>query len=332
MVGVAGLSLTADERERLSHPAVGGVLLFARNYDDPEQLTALVSEIHALRDPPLLVAVDQEGGRVQRFREGFTRLPPMAALGRWYGVDRARGVEAAWWAGWLMASELRSVGVDFSFAPVLDLDRGISSVVADRAFHGDPAVVAEIAGYWLRGVRSAGMAAIGKHFPGHGGCAPDSHVDWPVDDRPLAALEASDLGPFRTLMADGLTGLMPAHVVFPRIAQAPVGFSRWWIADYLRGELSFQGPVISDDLGMRAAEAAGALKDRVQACLDAGCDMAIVANEANAVDRVLPATARADTQGAQRRERLRPTPTDAIRDRAAMTEARQWVRQLARYG
>jgi beta-N-acetylhexosaminidase len=332
MVGVAGAALTSGERERLAHPAVGGVLLFARNYQSPQQLRDLVAAIHDLREPPLLVAVDQEGGRVQRFRDGFTRLPPMGALGRWYDVDAATAVSAAEWVGWLTAAELQWVGVDFTFAPVLDIDHGVSEIIGDRAFHHQADGVSRLAQAWQRGVAATGMATVGKHFPGHGGCAADSHVAYPSDERDLATLEQADLRPFRDLVAAGLTGIMPAHVVYPAVSETPVGFSDRWIREYLRGVIGFDGPVISDDLGMRAADTAGTLADRVHASLGAGCDMAILANEGAAADDVMAALGASPEGASARRERLRPGAPYHAADFVtsnAYRDAQRWVARLA---
>lgn len=275
MVGIEGTTLDAGARELLAHPLAGGVILFRRNYESPAQLAALVREIRGLRHPPLLVAVDQEGGRVQRFREGLTRLPPPAAIGALHRVDPRQGLGAAERIAWLMAAELRTLGVDLSFAPVLDLDRGRAAVIGDRAFGGDPEAVAVLGRAWMRGAHAAGMAAVGKHFPGHGGVSGDSHLALPEDPRPLAELALEDLMPFERLVRAGLPGVMAAHVLYSAVDPRPATFSRRWIGGVLRGELGFQGAVFSDDLGMRAAEIAGAPPERAQAALAAGCDMVL---------------------------------------------------------
>ncbi|MFP5408580.1 MAG: beta-N-acetylhexosaminidase [Gammaproteobacteria bacterium] len=287
MLDVAGTELTDDDRRRLGHPLVGGVILFTSNYRDPAQLAALTAEIHALKSAPLLIGVDHEGGRVQRFREGFTRLPPMRAFGEIWNAHPQRARELAREAGYVLAGELRAHGVDFSFAPVLDLDYGASSVIGDRAFHADPHAVFQLGQALMLGMKDAGMAACGKHFPGHGFVKADSHVDIPVDERTLADMAIADLVPFRLMIEAGLAAVMPAHVIYPQIDAQPAGFSRVWLQKLLRQQLGFDGMIFSDDLCMEAAGVAGGIVERVTASLAAGCDMALICNRPDLADEAL---------------------------------------------
>ncbi len=287
-VGVPGTSLSAADRERLAHPLAGLVILFSANYESPEQLSHLCAEIHALRDPPLLIAVDHEGGRVQRFRHGFTRLPPMRRLGELWDRDVLLACRVAASLGYVMAAELRAHGVNMTFAPVLDIDYGRSAVIGDRALHSDPRVVSMLAAYLTHGMQVAGMANCGKHFPGHGWAEADSHIALPIDTRPRNSILNSDAAPYRWL-GPLLAGVMPAHVVFPRVDQHPAGFSKSWITDVLRNELGFTGAVFSDDLLMAGASAAGYVTERADAAFDAGCDFVLVCNDIASMDRVLGA-------------------------------------------
>ncbi len=289
MLDLEGFEVTAEELARLCHPAVGGVILFARNYRDPEQLQRLTRQIHGARDPHLLIGVDQEGGRVQRFRDGFTELPSAGRFGELYREDRNRARSLCRQAGWLMAAELRASGVDFSFAPVLDVDTGISRVIGDRAFGSRNTQVADLASAWMQGCHAAGMASVGKHFPGHGGVRADSHLELPVDERSFAELELDDLLPFQRLIAAGLEAIMPAHVVYPRVDGVPAGFSNVWLREILRRRMGFQGIIFSDDLSMAAARQGGGYGERARAALAAGCDMVLVCNNPDGADEVLKA-------------------------------------------
>ncbi len=289
MLDLPEVELTPEDRDLLKHPSVDGVILFSRNYASPEQLERLVAEIHGVREPSLLVAVDQEGGRVQRFRDGFTRLPPVRYLGKLHDQQPKLARELARLTGWVMAAELRAVGVDLSFAPVLDLDRGMSGVIGDRAFHRSPDVVAELAHAYMSGMHEAGMAATGKHFPGHGGVRADSHEELPVDERTLEDLLGEDLVPFERLVRYGMAAVMPAHVVYSQMNSWPAGFSRFWLQDVLRGRLAFQGVIFSDDLNMAAADAGGDHSDRAKRALEAGCDMVIICNNRPAAITVVEA-------------------------------------------
>jgi beta-N-acetylhexosaminidase len=308
MIDIAGLRLTDLDRERLKHTLVGGIILFGRNYQCPEQLASLTAEIRTLRSPQLLIAIDHEGGRVQRCREGFTRLPPMRCLGEMWDNKPDEALAAARALGYVLAAELRARGVDMSFTPVLDLDWGRSTVIGDRAFHSDPVVVSQLAAALIEGLHSAGMVACGKHFPGHGWAVADSHVAMPVDERSLAEL-APDLQPYRQIKLDAV---MPAHVIYPQIDARPAGFSSVWL-NKLRGELGFDGVIFSDDLSMQGASVAGDIVGRVSAAWDAGCDMMLVCNSPEAVgdllDRWQPAP---DPVRAKRIERLLPSTAPLI--------------------
>lgn len=325
MLDLSGTDLTPDERALLSHPLVGGVILFARNFASCEQLTRLTADIHALRTPSLLIAVDHEGGRVQRFREGFTRLPPMRALGVLWDADPSAALEAARATGYVLAMELRAVGVDLSFTPVLDLEYGSSSVIGDRAFHGQPETVSSLAGALVDGLRGAGMGSVGKHYPGHGFVAADSHVAVPIDNRPFEEIMATDLLPYRRL-GDKLAAVMPAHVVYDRVDPMPAGFSAHWLRKVLRGELGFDGAIFSDDLSMEGASVAGGIVERAHAAVAAGCDVALVCNALEAARGLLDSwQPRLDPASAQRLARLIPhTPTltqDALQTHAPYREA-----------
>ncbi len=284
---VEGLCLNDSDKKRLHHPQLGGVILFARHYESVDQLCALTSEIRALRGADFIIAVDHEGGRVQRFRDGFTVLPAMRRLGNLWDADEEAALKAAKDCGYVLASELRACGVNLSFTPVLDLDYGESGVIGDRAFHRNPHIVAALAAALQRGLKEGGLASCGKHFPGHGHIRADSHHEVPVDERDYAAIEADDMLPYKQLIPAGLSSVMPAHVIYPKVDAQPAGFSRKWIKDILRGTYRFEGVVFSDDLSMEGASVAGGYVERAVAALDAGCDMVLVCNDLANADLVL---------------------------------------------
>lgn len=330
MLDIAGLSLTAEDKTLLQNPQVGGLILFSRNYQSPEQLARLVQEVRDCA-PRMLIAVDQEGGRVQRFREGFTRLPPMAVLGSLYVEDQNNALTVAAELGWLMAAELIAYGVDISFAPVLDLDFGVSQVIGDRAFSAKPVEVAELAGAFIQGMREAGMASTGKHFPGHGWVVADSHLEIPVDERSLDEIETQDLAPFIALMQQGLDAVMPAHVIYRQVDDRPAGFSPYWIGQRLRAEIGFDGVVFSDDLTMEGASVAGSFEARAAQALEAGCDMLLVCNNRPAALQVLSYLETADHSGSERISRMSASDVysiDAIRSTERWQRASALAHQL----
>ena len=287
MLDVRGTELDADDIRRLQHPLVGGVILFARNFTSSAQLKALTAAIHAVRQPPLLIAVDHEGGRVQRFREGFVQLPPMRELGKLWDDNARRARQLAEETGWILAAELRAHGVDFSFTPVLDVDFGNSAVIGNRAFHRDTQAIADLALSLMAGLKRGGMAAVGKHFPGHGYVAADSHTEIPVDERDLPQIERVDMEPFRRMVEAGMQAVMPAHVIYPQVDDKPAGFSKVWLQQILRKHLGFNGVIFSDDLAMEGAVVAGNVTQRAEAALAAGCDMVLVCNRPDLADELL---------------------------------------------
>lgn len=314
MLDIAGLTLTPHEKDIINHPNTGAVILFSRNYQNPEQVTELIHSIRSARQGPVLIAVDQEGGRVQRFQYGFTRLPPAACY--------ARSPELAQSAGWLMAAELLAVGVDFSFAPVLDIDCGVSEIIGNRSFSTDCQLATHLAGAFRKGMKAAGMAATGKHFPGHGAVAPDSHLTLPIDERDLDSIRAKDLAPFKQLIAEGLEGIMPAHVVYPKVDPNPAGFSPFWIQRILRQELSFNGAVFSDDLSMEGAASVGDFPERARLAQQAGCDMILVCNNPAAAEQVLNALP--VTQDRLREQRLQRMQGKPQMNRQQLLATEQW--------
>jgi len=318
MLDVAGLTLTQAEKEKINHPNTGAVILFSRNYQNPEQVTELINAIRAARNGDILIAVDQEGGRVQRFQQGFTRLPPASSY--------AQSPELAEPAGWLMAAELLAVGVDFSFAPVLDIDCGVSEIIGNRSFSTDPALATRLSSLFRKGMNEAGMAATGKHFPGHGAVALDSHLTLPIDERDMNSIRTKDLIPFKQLIAEGLEGIMPAHVVYPKIDPNPAGFSPFWIQQILRKELNFNGTVFSDDLSMEGAASAGDFPERARLAQHAGCDMILVCNNPTAAEQVLDALP--ISHDPVREQRLRKMQGKPQMNREQLMQSEQW-RQLS---
>jgi len=298
MMDIAGTWLTAEDRQMLRQPEVGGLIIFARNIESPRQVRELCQSIRALR-PDLLLAVDQEGGRVQRLRQGFLRLPAMRAI-----ADNDNAEVLAEHCGWLMATEVLAVGLDLSFAPVLDLDHQRSAVVGSRAFEGDPQRAATLAAAFIRGMHQAGMAATGKHFPGHGWAEADSHVAIPLDERSLDDIRACDMQPFKRLVHE-LDAVMPAHVIYSQVDEQPAGFSRRWLQDILRGELGFEGVIFSDDLSMAGAHVVGDAGKRIEAALAAGCDMGLVCNDRASAELALSALQRLRVTAPARLERMR---------------------------
>jgi beta-N-acetylhexosaminidase len=287
MLDIAGIDLTAIESEMLAHPSTGGVILFARNYYSPEQVTGLIENIRASRQGPLLVAVDQEGGRVQRFKQGFSLLPPASFYINSSENSEQDALQNTQTAGWLMAAELLSVGVDFSFAPILDIEAGVSKVIGDRAFADDTEQVCCFASAFRAGMHNAGMAAVGKHFPGHGSVALDSHLDLPQDLRSLSEIEQHDLIPFKHLIKQGLEGIMTAHILFPEVDDKPATYSSRWIAEILRQQLNFNGAIFTDDLNMGGAAFAATFGERASLALTAGCDMVLICNNPDAAADIL---------------------------------------------
>ena len=291
MLDIDGTGLSPADRDLLAEPAVGGVILFSRNYESPAQVADLVAEIRALRQPPLIVAVDHEGGRVQRFRDGFSAIPPMREIGRAYDGDPAEGEQLARTAGWLIGAELRGVGIDLCFAPCVDLDWGFSEIIGNRAFHAKPDIVATLAGEFCRGLRSAGMAPVAKHFPGHGAVVPDSHLELPVDRRDYGEL-LDDMQPYERLIGNRLlAGVMTSHIVYRELDANPSSFSSYWLIQELRNRLGFDGAILSDDLSMKATRDFGTMPERTRRALEAGCDMVLICNDRPAAQSAVRALA-----------------------------------------
>ncbi len=334
MIDVVGTALTADDVRRLQHPLVGGVILFKRNFINNTQLNALTASIHAVRYPPLLIAVDHEGGRVQRFRDGFTKIPPMREFGKIWDKNPKKAKELATQAGWILAAELRAHGVDFSFTPVLDMDYGDSLVIGDRAFHLEAKAINDLAFALMQGLKKGGMSAVGKHFPGHGFVVADSHVSMPVDDREFDQIAQNDMQPFRMLIDDGIQAIMPAHVIYPKVDDKPAGFSARWLQKILRERLGFNGVIFSDDLSMEAATAGGDVTSRALAALHAGCDMVLLCNQPVMQDELLAnlewaISAQSIARLARMHGQKHPPSLDALHETAEFVHA---VHQVAQVG
>lgn len=333
MLDLRGTRLEADEASMLEHPCVGGIILFSRNYSSVEQLVALVGQIRAVR-PGLLIAVDQEGGRVQRFRSGFTRIPPMQTIGQLFQQSADAGIRLAEACGWVMAAELRAVDIDMSFAPVLDMDDNFSQVIGDRSFGRSAHVVVELARAFIRGMRDAGMPATAKHFPGHGAVRADSHHEVAIDSRSYNEIERTDMQPFTSLKTD-YQSIMPAHVIYDQVDANPVGFSPYWLQTIVRGEIGFNGVIFSDDLSMRAAAAAGGYRQRAQSALSAGCDAVLVCNQPDEARDVLDFLAGEGRTQASRLSALKQsipeggTP-EALRSAARWHDSRNLIADAAR--
>ena len=333
MLEVVGTELTADDVRRLQHPLVGGVILFKRNFINNSQLKALTASIHEVRTPPLLIAVDHEGGRVQRFRDGFTKIPAMREFGKIWDSHPKKAKQLATEAGWILAAELRAHGIDFSFTPVLDMDYGDSLVIGDRAFHLKPQAINDLAFALMQGLKKGGMAAVGKHFPGHGFVVADSHVSMPVDDREFDQIAQHDMQPFKMMIDDGIQAIMPAHVIYPKVDDKPAGFSARWLQKILRERLGFNGVIFSDDLSMEAATAGGDVTTRALAALNAGCDMVLLCNQPAMQDELLAnltwsISAQSIARLARMHGQKHPPSLDALHENAEFVQAVHQVGQV----
>lgn len=322
MLDLDGTEITSEEKELLQHPMTGGVIYFTRNYESANQITELSREIRCIAGEDILISVDHEGGRVQRFRPEFTELPAIAGLGKCYENNPKEALLIARKAGWLMSAEVRAVGVDFSFAPVLDLDYGVSQVIGDRSFHRDPEVVVALAEAYIQGMRDTGMASTGKHFPGHGAVEVDSHLGIPIDTRSKDEIWAADIMPFATLAKKGLNAVMPAHVIYENIDKNPAGFSSYWLQNVLRKELGFDGVIFSDDLSMEGASVVGGYTERAEAALEAGCDMILVCNTRKGAIEVLDNVYVKQSKKSMRR--LASMKGEPFVNRSALLDQKKW--------
>ncbi|HYL88621.1 MAG TPA: beta-N-acetylhexosaminidase [Burkholderiales bacterium] len=329
VVDILGPALTDEDCNRIRHPAAGAVILFARNYENPEQLAALTADIERQREPALPVCVDHEGGRVQRFKVGFTAIPPMRTLGRQWDRDRAKGRELASSIGYIIAAELGAHGVDFSFAPVLDLDYGGSSVIGDRALHFDPTAVGALGACLVRGLAQGGVAAVGKHFPGHGYAEADSHVAVPRDERAFKEIARKDIVPYKAAIEAGLAGVMPAHVIYPQVDAQPAGYSAHWLQQVLRKQLGFQGVVFSDDLSMEGAAVAGGPPERARVAIAAGCDLVLLCNDPVGLDALLESLKEVPLAQPERLDRMRRQGGRDLRKSVAYREAQETLQSAA---
>jgi beta-N-acetylhexosaminidase len=328
VVDVLGPVLTDEDRERIRHPAAGAVILFARNYENPEQLAALTADVERQREPALPVCVDHEGGRVQRFKEGFTAIPPMRALGKQWDRDRQKARDLATSIGYIIASELGAHGVDFSFAPVLDLDYGGSSVIGDRALHFDPTAVGALGACLVKGLAQGGVGAVAKHFPGHGYAEADSHVAVPRDERAFKEIARKDIVPYKAVIEAGLAGVMPAHVIYPQVDSQPAGYSTHWLQEVLRRQLGFQGIVFSDDLSMEGAAVAGGPPERARAAMQAGCEMVLLCNNPAGLDALLQSLGEVQMANPERLDRMRKQGGRDLRKSVAYREAQEALQSL----
>jgi len=318
MLDLESIELSKEETELLQHPLTGGVILFSRNYESTEQLSVLINDIRSATKNTLLIAVDHEGGRVQRFKHEFTKLPAIAKICQYNDAH-----QRSFYHGWLMAAEVRSMGIDFSFAPVLDIDYGVSEVIGDRSFNQNPSTISLLANEYIKGMREAGMASTGKHFPGHGAVTEDSHHDIPVDKRSREEIWANDIIPFAELIKAGLDAVMPAHIIYSELDKNPAGFSSYWLQDILRNELKFDGVIFSDDLTMQGASVMGGYPERAESAMQAGCDMILVCNNREGAIQVIDNANIVHT--AKSKERLNRMIGKSFMNRSALLDTRRWA-------